>query len=203
MLHKNIRVQESSNGKSLFVVNEKIKAGEITFTYFPELASPYHKTLKVEEARNLPEDQKEFFFRYCYSDGDGYLSGPVDQQGLEDDATFYLNHSCDPNSWVLSPTTAFAYRDIEVGEEVTTDYDCIAAPKPPDVAELLDYDTEECHCGSANCRGVFGAAAYRDPAFRKKYSIHMQPEIMKLIIEEFPEEKDIYIAKLKEFCIDS
>lgn len=64
-----------------------------------------------------------------------------------------INHSCDPNTYSLTNpemTLANEYyqvasKDIEVGEELTCDYN------------LFDYDCRdkgivECHCGAANCR---------------------------------------------------
>lgn len=65
--------------------------------------------------------------------------------------TRWFNHSCDPNSEVLSKwdhaeNTMRAWwvatRDIPVGEEITYDYAFTA-----EVAEV-------CHCGAARCRGL-------------------------------------------------
>jgi hypothetical protein len=65
--------------------------------------------------------------------------------------TRWFNHSCDPNTDVMSKwdheanaMSAWwvAIRDIPVGEEITYDYAFVA-----DVAE-------PCHCGAAVCRGV-------------------------------------------------
>jgi hypothetical protein len=65
--------------------------------------------------------------------------------------TRWFNHSCDPNSEVMSrwdheAQTVRAWwvalRDIEIGEEITYDYGFVA-----DVAE-------PCACGSAVCRGL-------------------------------------------------
>jgi len=65
--------------------------------------------------------------------------------------TRWFNHSCDPNTDVMSKWDAeantmrawwVAVRDIPVGEEITYDYAFVA-----DVAE-------PCHCGAPSCRGV-------------------------------------------------
>jgi len=67
------------------------------------------------------------------------------------DQTRWFNHSCDPNSEVLSrwdPEAKLirawwvAVRDIAVGEEITYDY-----AFAPEVAE-------PCHCGATRCRGL-------------------------------------------------
>jgi hypothetical protein len=65
--------------------------------------------------------------------------------------TRWFNHSCDPNTDVLSRWDHeaktmrawwVAIRDIPVGEEITYDYAFVA-----DVAE-------PCHCGASLCRGL-------------------------------------------------
>lgn len=55
----------------------------------------------------------------------------------------FLNHSCDPNIGFGGNTVLIAMRDIEPGEELTTDY-----------ALFDDHDgSMECHCGLPACRG--------------------------------------------------
>lgn len=81
------------------------------------------------------------------------LDGPGDQDVLWDlvDQTRWFNHSCDPNTEVLSRWDAerstvvawwVALRDIAPGEEITYDYAFVA-----DVAE-------PCACGAPTCRGL-------------------------------------------------
>jgi len=107
--------------------------------------------------------------RVCFGDGvlykedddfdDTYaLILPAEDSGLGTnyfwdlvDQTRWFNHSCDPNTEVLSKwdheaNTCRAWwvalRDIPVGEEITYDYGFVA-----DVAEV-------CACGSPKCRGL-------------------------------------------------
>jgi SET domain-containing protein len=63
----------------------------------------------------------------------------------------WLNHSCDPNSEVLSKWDHeantmrawwVALRDIEIGEEITYDY------------AFAGEVAEPCACGTARCRGL-------------------------------------------------
>ena len=56
------------------------------------------------------------------------------------------NHSCDPNAgFSTGEPILYALRDIAAGEEITWDY-----------STSIDCDdwSLECHCGSANCRGI-------------------------------------------------
>ena len=54
----------------------------------------------------------------------------------------YLNHSCEPNA-MRKGTKVFAWRDIDVGEEITIDYRLNA----------FDGQRSNCSCGSARCQG--------------------------------------------------
>ena len=105
----------------------------------------------------------------CFGDGVLYLADddfddtyalvlPGEDSGLGEhifwdlvDQTRWFNHSCDPNTDVLSRWDPeqrtvrawwIALRDIDVGEEITYDYAFVA-----DAAEV-------CACGTARCRGV-------------------------------------------------
>lgn len=68
----------------------------------------------------------------------------------------FLNHACEPNTRLVG-RTLFARSDIEVGDEVTFDYDTtewdMAAPFP-------------CRCGAASCRGVIRGYRHLTPAQR-------------------------------------
>jgi len=66
------------------------------------------------------------------------------------DQTRFINHSCDPNSYVdvgvtddgQAWATVVALRPIAIGEELSYDY-----AFPPHLAE-------PCRCGSPKCRGL-------------------------------------------------
>ena len=65
-----------------------------------------------------------------------------------------MNHSCDANMYC--PYTdrtvdrgfydSFAMKDIEIGDEITSDYACFDY-------ECDGHEIEECGCGSDKCRG--------------------------------------------------
>lgn len=66
-----------------------------------------------------------------------------------------LNHSCNPNCFIMGKNELVALRDIEEGEEITFDY-----------STTMDDDDEgtkkfgevwlrcKCNCGEKNCRGI-------------------------------------------------
>ena len=81
---------------------------------------------------------------------------------------YFVNHSCTPN--ILNDV---AWRDIEAGEEVTTDYAyCEAAPS---------YRLEPCHCGSALCRGRVTGSDWKLPELQQRYRGYFTPHIERLI----------------------
>jgi len=83
--------------------------------------------------------------------------------------TRWFNHSCDPNSEVLSRWDHgagtmrawwVALRDIAIGEEITYDYAFAAEVAEP------------CSCGTARCRGLI---VDDDPAVLAKLPEHLRP----------------------------
>lgn len=60
--------------------------------------------------------------------------------------THYINHSCEPNTYmkILYGHILFiALRDIELGEEITIDYE-----------STLHSNKKRCICGAPSCRGT-------------------------------------------------
>ena len=64
-----------------------------------------------------------------------------------------MNHSCNPNALSTGWDIDFALRDIEAGEQLTTDY-----------ASLNVETSFDCLCGSPNCRGRISAADFEPMA---------------------------------------
>ena len=84
--------------------------------------------------------------------------------------TDYINHSCDPNVWMLDEVTLAARRDIPVGEELTIDY-C-----------LFEGDEDHappwtCRCGTTLCRGRFTGRDWRRADLQERYLGHFSPFI--------------------------
>jgi hypothetical protein len=73
------------------------------------------------------------------------------------------NHSCNPNLWWLDSLTLGARRDIEVGEEVTTDYATSTA---------VPGFRMTCSCGSENCRHVITGEDWNLETLRTSYGAH-------------------------------
>ena len=73
-----------------------------------------------------------------------YPNGKVVLLGYPDR---HVNHSCDPNAYVLYEggcSFLMARRDIAAGEEITCDYNI----------NITGGTAWPCHCGAARCRGT-------------------------------------------------
>jgi len=92
----------------------------------------------------------------------------------------YINHSCNPNSYVKTVNGirgVFAMRDIKKGEEITGDYSINGYTR----------GTFKCHCGSANCRGVYQGNFFKLPKqLQKKYL----PYLDDWFVEQFKDKID-------------
>jgi len=83
----------------------------------------------------------------------------------------FLNHSCDPNVGFAGNIVLVAMRDIEAGEELTTDY------------ALFDTSSDEmvCRCGQPSCRGQITGADWKLPELQTKYAGYFSPYLQRRI----------------------
>lgn len=87
-----------------------------------------------------------------------------------DDKTYFINHSCDSNTWMKNAFTLLARREILPGEEATVDYALFEADE--------DYLSKwNCRCGSPKCRGQVTGKDYQNPDWQKMYAGHFSPLI--------------------------
>jgi hypothetical protein len=96
----------------------------------------------------------------------GVLKGQP-EQGDE-----FINHSCDPNLWMVDEITLAARRPIHIDEEVTADYG------------MWEYDplwqpTWRCACGTKDCRGQITGCDYVSADLNSKYFGHIAPFLKK------------------------
>lgn len=90
-----------------------------------------------------------------------------------EDPAYFINHSCDPNIWMKNAFTFVARRDIQPGEELTSDYI---------LWEAEDYVAKwDCKCGSPLCRKKITGKDWRLPELQKRYKNHFIPLINKRI----------------------
>jgi SET domain-containing protein len=97
-----------------------------------------------------------------------YPNGKVVLLGIPDR---HINHSCDPNAYVLykdQHSFFMARRDIPAGEEITCDYNL----------NITGGTAWPCHCGAARCRGTVTGDFFQLP-------LDIQREYRTLLAEWF------------------
>lgn len=98
------------------------------------------------------EDRRRAPGKKCICDVDSEWSIDGSHGG---NGTQYVNHSCEPNSYVvISEGRVFLYalREINPGEEITTDY-----------LYEVKLDEPECRCGTTTCPETISRAWIRSP----------------------------------------
>lgn len=86
----------------------------------------------------------------------------------------FMNHSCNPNTWLIDEVTLVAARDIAPKEEVTMDYVTWEAD------ENYVFFTA-CKCGGSLCRGVVTGRDWRREDLQQRYRGHFSPFIERRI----------------------
>ena len=163
------------HGRGVFT-KEKIAQGEVIIIFGGTLFSP-------EEI--LAGKAVEHSFAAI---ADGVFLGHTLEHGNSTDD--FVNHSCDPNVWMLDEITVAARRDIAPEEEITADLVMWWEPDEEDVASWA------CNCGSQACRKVFTSQDWRIVELQEKYKGHLVPyiseRIKQLRQEYFRETEPVY-----------
>jgi len=125
-MDEDIIVKDSAiEGLGVFA-NRRFKKGEIVIIWNTDAI------LTKEEMEELPKSEK----RYISPLNGKYL--------LQQPPARFVNHSCDPNTYVVDDSSDVAIRDIEIGEEITSDYSEFFVPG----------EDIRCNCGAKNCIGL-------------------------------------------------
>lgn len=154
---------EPIHGKGL-VTSAKIRKGEIVWfdpaskpeIYANELADD--DLVPIADMQNDPSPFHKMVQHFSVQISDTHYEGLEGAKSIEEidvivsnDASWFMNHSCDPNCGFSSANSAImiARRDIEPGEEVTFDYGTQESADFP----WYEDGCWECRCGTTRCRG--------------------------------------------------
>jgi len=153
---------------NLLKKGELIWKESLDFEFAPEYT--------FEEISKWTKEQQEYFGHFAYQISENKMKGPnpfdiKTPTNPENDASNYMNHSCDPTCWFDDYLQMSARRDIKEGEEITYDYA---------TTELNDTKMiTECGCGSEICRGVITGKDYKIKSLQEKYKGHFLPHVLK------------------------
>jgi uncharacterized protein len=148
------------HGKGLFAT-ELIQANEVVMIWGGTLYS--RQDLQDIRAGKIKVEE----FSYSFIDEDLLIAAPP--EGLD----YFVNHSCDPNVWMLDDVTVVARRPIVPGEEIRGDY----AVWEAESTYLLD----PCQCGSPLCRHKVTGNDWMLPELQDRYQGHFLPYISRRI----------------------
>lgn len=145
-----VKPRESSiHGKGLFAI-ENILKHEVIIDY----STGPGQYVDHKQADALYEQGIDYMIQI---DEDLFFAAT---NGHEIEAADYLNHSCDPTCCIRGSLEIVAMRDIQPGEEITTDY------------AMIDVDSAFhmfCNCGSQRCRGVVTGEDWKLPELKIRY----------------------------------
>jgi len=117
----------------------------------------------VQEIGNFSKDKREWFLNFSYQIDKDTLASVRSLEELENDASHFMNHSCDPTVWFIGDKLLEARRDILSGEEITYDYA---------TCDSLVERITDCKCGSVDCRGKVELDDYCRPDLQERYKHH-------------------------------
>ena len=150
-----VEVRESEKGKGMFTT-APIKEGEVVTIWGGSVFTNEEKKaglVKKYTASRIDEGH--------------WLGSNLDEPDSPDQ---YLNHSCDPNLWLIDEVTLVARRDIAADEELTADYSTWSV----DESWIMD---EPCRCGVPQCRHSVTGSDWKLKDLQERYRGHFVPFI--------------------------
>lgn len=127
------------------------------------------EVVSIEEFENFSKDKKEWFLNFSFQVDKDTLSSVRSLEDLENDASHFMNHSCDPTVWFIGDKLLEARRDIQPGEEITYDYA---------TCDSLIERITECKCGSVECRGKVSITDFLRPDLQDRYKHHFSLHLL-------------------------
>jgi SET domain-containing protein len=142
---KLVKRQLGANFFGVFAEDD-IEQGEIIFCNWNDSCV----RLSRKEVEGLPEPYKTIFEKYSTEIEELLYVGPFEFEDLSNQLEYFINHSCNPNTWMVNDDDVAARRFIRKGEQVTIDYATLI------VNEFASSKIKKCLCGSSSCRGKLG-----------------------------------------------
>jgi hypothetical protein len=105
---------------------------------------------------------------------DAYLGLRIDDPHPSLDEN--LNHSCDPNAWLIDEVTMVARHNIAAGEEITLDQGTWNFDE-----DEYTWDRDACGCGSCDCRKTLTQNDWMLDALQERYKGHFHPIVQMMI----------------------
>jgi len=176
-LSSKLVVKEGGIHGFCWFANEDIKCGEMLWC-LTKITAQFDIFVTKQEVEAWPEQKRNKFWSLAYQVEGNLFCGanpdaPVNPEAAQE---YYVNHSCDGNSWYENDQLLVAKRDIKAGEEITYDYALTEADQ--------DWVLPRCLCETKLCRGrVTGKDCFL-PELQARYGKHFLSHVLKLIQEQ-------------------
>jgi hypothetical protein len=106
-----------------------------------------------------------------------FATRPVPAGAAVDLDSTLVNHSCEPNLGWSATGALVAMREIDEGDELTTDY----------ALSLDDPDfVLTCHCETYRCRQLIEGTDWQIPQLQKRYAGFWAPVVQRRILDAGP-----------------
>lgn len=127
----------------------------------------YEQLIPWEAIEHLDQDMRNRIMNLSIGTPEGFVPPPnLDFNNLP--FVFYFNHSCEGNGGFDSSGDFVAIRDIEIGEELTSDYG---------LAESNSGFIMKCNCGSNLCRTTITGDDWKGNVFHVRHLEYMLPRL--------------------------
>ncbi len=126
--------------------SEDIQEGELIFTGWNDSCT----RLTKQDVKKLKEPYKTIFEKYSTEYRENLYVGPYENEDIHTQVDYFINHSCDPSTWMVNDDDVAARIVIKAGEQITIDYATFI------INEFESSRIETCLCGAAKCRGKLG-----------------------------------------------
>lgn len=142
----------SIHGRGLYATTD-IKTGTIVWkNNFTASDVKDWKSYTRAEVDKLSGIEQSIAQTYYEIAADGRYYGPPTLAQIEQDASNFFNHSCQPNLQFKNDDILVALNDIKKGDELVYDYG---------TAKPLPIDGFSCACAKANCRKYVSWTDYK------------------------------------------
>ena len=167
-----VRPHPKFPGHGLFA-KDPIAAGELLWRHNGVDCKQYD----TAEVMATTGAEKEFLIHYGYQVDEHTWSAPLSLEWMKagNDDSSYMNHSCDPTVYLLTPDMWVARRDIAAGEELCYDYA---------MSETVFDRLPECLCGAPECRGKVTKDDWKIQDLRRRYLLSFSDHVLAMMAKE-------------------
>lgn len=158
-----------------WIAGEDIGEGEMIWEKGDDYVAEHEYLVTLDEFSTWDEEKRKVFMALAYQVDENNLEGIDETPSVPYDIMkeYFVNHSCDGNTWYEGDDLIVARRTIMKGEEITYDY------------ALTDSHPylriPKCLCGISKCRSAVTGEDWKILELQQRYKGHFLPYLEKKI----------------------